>query len=120
MNYAAPQMHPGFAVGNGEVLPYVFEPMPLGMAAPEFQPPPPIPGPASIEEPAFGMIGPVEYQPLGVSEAELAEMWALLQEDAVEQGNGNPDGEQPGMLLGGAWAGNPEAALDAWSQFGSE
>jgi hypothetical protein len=115
----APMMHPGFAVGNGEVVPYIFEPMPFGMGAPEIQDPPPFDGPSSRSEPAVGTMGPVECQPLGVSEAELAEMWALLQEDAVDHSSGNV-GEPSGMLLGEPWGGNPEAAVDAWSQFGSE
>lgn len=123
LSYAAPPvppMYPGFAVGNGEVVPYIFEPMPFGMAAPEFHYPPPNDGPSSKEEPAIGTMGPVECQPLGVSEAELAEMWAHLQEDAVDHSGGNVEGEPPAMLLGEAWSGNPEAAVDAWSQFGSK
>lgn len=116
----APPMHPGFAVGNGEVVPYIFEPMPFGMAAPEFHYRPSYDGPSSKEEPAIGTMGPVECQPLGVSEAELAEMWALLQDDAVDHGSGTIEGDPPALLLGEAWSGNPEASVNAWSQFGSK
>lgn len=98
-------------------MPYIFEPMPLGMVAPAFDPMP-VPDTNSKEAPAIGTMGPIEYQPMGVSEAELVEMWALLQDDdgdpnAVERGS-----DERTMLLGDAWATSPEVALSAWSDFG--
>lgn len=117
-SYAPPTMYPGLAIREQDVVPYIFEPMPFGMAAPTFEPMPPADPTSSKDAPAIGTMGPIEYQPLGVSEAELNEMWALL-----EDGEGDPNDAQRvnddrPMLLGDAWATSPEVALDAWSDLG--
>jgi hypothetical protein len=74
---------------------------------------------SSKEEPAVAMIAPAAFQPLGVSESELEEMWGLLQDDAIDQDAEYAGGEQT-MLLGEAWSGDPDSALAGWNNFGSE
>jgi hypothetical protein len=118
VSYAAPTMYPGFAVGSEDVVPYIFEPMPLGMVAPAFDPMPLPDTNSSKEAPAIGTMGPIEYQPMGVSEAELVEMWALLQDDDGDQNDAQRGTDERTMLLGDAWATSPEVALSAWSDFG--
>ncbi|KAJ9098478.1 hypothetical protein QFC19_006345 [Naganishia cerealis] len=116
-SYSTPSMQPGFAVNNGEVVPYIFEPMPFGLISPQMGSSSRVPMMSSIEEPAVAMMAPAAYQPLGVSESELEEMWSLLQDDAIDQDNENNSGEKT-MLLGEAWSGDSDSALAAWNNFG--
>lgn len=113
--YAPPPVYPGFAVNVEDVVPYIFEPMPLGMVAPGFEPIPPADPTSSKDAPAIGTMGPIEYQPLGVSEGELAEMWALLQDDEGDKNGNRPGADEIG---GDAWSTSQEVALDAWCTFG--
>ena len=119
MPYAPPPLHPGFAVDGEDVVPYIFEPMPIGMVAPSFvNSIPPLDPSSSKNAPAIGTMGPIEYQPLGVSEAELAEMWALLQDDEGDKIANQASPYDTSMFLGDAWSTSPEVALNAWSSFG--
>ncbi|KAJ9094466.1 hypothetical protein QFC21_006005 [Naganishia friedmannii] len=117
-SYSMPSAQPGFGVGNGEVVPYIFEPMPFGIISPPMgsssKPPMML---SSKEEPAVAMMAPAGYQPLGVSETELEEMWSLLQDDAIDREAEKTGGEQT-MLLGEAWSGDPDSALAGWNNFG--
>ncbi|KAJ9119614.1 hypothetical protein QFC22_003323 [Naganishia vaughanmartiniae] len=116
--YSLPAAQPGFAVGNGDVVPYIFEPMPFGIISPPMASSSKSPMMmSSKEEPAVAMVAPAGFQPLGVSEGELEEMWSLLQDDALDQDTGNTDGEQT-MLLGEAWSVDPDSALAGWNNFG--
>lgn len=116
--YASPPMYPSFAVNGEDVVPYIFEPMPLGMVAPGFDFIPPADLTSSKDAPAIGTMGSIEYQPLGVSESELAEMWALLQDDEGDKNGSQSGADENSMLLGDAWSTSQEVALDAWSTFG--
>lgn len=72
---------PGFMVQQNHVIPYTFEAIPLEM--PMFSQA----GERAIkEQPAIAVMDHSGYQPVGVSETELAEMWSLLEED----GGANP------------------------------
>ena len=86
-----PGSHPGFLMQHDEIVPYTFEPMPLHYYEDHRQAPSQLPAPYSSlsmkSQPAVAVMAPAEYHHVGVSEAELAEMWALLEDENGTPGN---------------------------------
>ena len=76
---------------HDEVIPYTFEAMrlPYYEDHPQAMPhlPEPYPDLSSKHQPAVAVMAPAEYHHVGVSEAELAEMWALLEDENATPGN---------------------------------
>ncbi|KAJ9123201.1 hypothetical protein QFC22_001394 [Naganishia vaughanmartiniae] len=71
-----PVAQPGFMIHQNNVIPYTFEAIPLDV--PLFSQA----GERAIkEQPAIAVMEHSGYQPLGVSETELAEMWSMLEDD---------------------------------------
>ncbi|KAJ9100028.1 hypothetical protein QFC19_005846 [Naganishia cerealis] len=74
--YAVPVSQPGFVVQQNQVIPYTFETIPMEMTyfsrTSER---------ASREQLAIAVMEHSGYQPIGVSETELVEMWSLLEDD---------------------------------------
>ncbi|KAJ9107554.1 hypothetical protein QFC21_001013 [Naganishia friedmannii] len=77
----APISQPGFIVQQNQVIPYTFEAISLDM--PMFSQA----GERAIkEQPAIAVMEHGGYQPVGVSETELAEMWSMLEDDEGANG----------------------------------
>lgn len=80
-----PASQPGFLVQHDEVVPYTFEPMPIEQYYRPYQAPPQYPerypDVSSKNQPAVAVMAPAEYHHVGVSETELAEMWAMLEDE---------------------------------------
>lgn len=71
-----PVPQPGFMVQQNQVIPYTFEAMPMELPYLSRA------GERAIkQQPAIAVMEPSGYQPIGVSEAELAEMWSMLEDD---------------------------------------
>jgi hypothetical protein len=84
--YVLPASQPGFFVQHDEVVPYTFEPMPFDQYYHGQHQAPPQNSEryadlSSKNQPAVAVMAPAEYHHVGVSEAELAEMWAMLEDD---------------------------------------
>lgn len=92
-NYPLPNTQPGFIVQQDQVIPYTFEPIHFDQYYSETQRHPvqpqyimPHTDLSSKSQPAVATMSSAEYQHVGVSEAELAEMWAMLEDDNVPAG----------------------------------
>jgi hypothetical protein len=84
--YVLPASQPGFFVQQDEVVPYTFEPIPFDQYYHGHRQAPPqnperYADLSSKNQPAVAVMAPAEYHHVGVSEAELAEMWAMLEDD---------------------------------------
>ncbi|KAI5454472.1 hypothetical protein NCC49_003372 [Naganishia albida] len=90
-DYPLPSIQPGFIVQQDQVIPYTFEPIHFyqetpGQPSQASQPIIPYPDVSSKNQPALAVMSSAKYQQVGVSEAELAEMWAMLDDDNVPAG----------------------------------
>lgn len=84
--YTLPPAQPGFVVQHDQATPYTFEPVHFDQYYHDTQRYPayhtePYTNISSKSQPAVALMTSAEYQHVGVSEAELAEMWAMLEDD---------------------------------------
>lgn len=93
VDYALPPTQPGFIVQHQQAVPYTFEPIHFDRyyqntqrQPAQAQPVLPYSDVSSKSQPAMAVMSSAEYQHVGVSEAELAEMWAMLDDDNAQVG----------------------------------